>query len=179
MKYPTVIVEGCDGSGKSTLISTLDKVPGIPQLFRIARSRRPRSPYEIERETYAMGLVRSQGIGVVMDRNAYISEPIYGTIVRNRPVVFWDDEPPTFLCSKHILIIYCRPSNEAVKTGIQTNPQMEGVMLKVDEILMAYDLRMSLLKNCGANVRVYNYQTDSAMELWQQTYGLKAPEEQP
>ena len=178
MRFPLVIVEGCDGSGKTTLIRAIEKVPNIPQILRIHRSRRPKTESEIEVECEGIRqLIGPQRYGlslpVVMDRHALISEPIYGTIVRDKPVTYWDgDNVPPFLLSPNLLIVYCRPSNEAVKTGIQNNPQMEGVIPKVDELLMAYDLRMSLLKSRGANVGTYNYQTDSALELWQGVYGV-------
>lgn len=174
MRFPLVIVEGCDGAGKTTLIQGLDKVPNIPQIFRIHRSRRPKSEMEVVNEMVSINsLVHGQRVPVVLDRHALISEPIYGTIVRNKPVVFWDaDAVPEYLLEDHTLIIYCRPTTEAVKACIGNNPQMEGVLAKVEDILLAYDLRMTLLRNRGANVRPYNYQEESSLSLWQEVYGV-------
>jgi hypothetical protein len=173
-----VIVEGCDGSGKSNLIRAVERIPGIPYIARVQYSTRPRTMREVARFTKIEQVFSDQPQPVIFDRHPYISEPIYGNVVRNNPLVDWK-EPPRFLgCHTDPpepykpLIIYCRPPTEAIVHNVIHSDQMEGVKFQVRDIIMAYDLRMSILRHAGADVRVYNYTVESAETLWREVYSL-------
>ncbi len=137
-----IIVEGPDGSGKSTLVKTLashtgwkvivgegpEKEPGemVTRIKRLLKEA-------IYRENYS-------GAPVIYDRHSCVSHPIYSqfTPVTNIPEIFTDQ-----LYDLKNLIIYCRApgvelTNHVVKEH-DTPEHLEAIEKSHREILQAYD----------------------------------------
>ena len=80
-KFPVVIVEGCDCSGKSTLIKQLmDKHPNNCYMHNAVTD----DIKSLHENTIDAALVASQQHWVFIDR-LHLSEKIYGTIFRKGP----------------------------------------------------------------------------------------------
>ncbi len=80
-KFPIVIVEGCDASGKSTLISQLmERHPNNCYIHNAVTD----NIELLHDNTIDAALVASQEHWVFIDR-LHLSEKIYGTVFRNGP----------------------------------------------------------------------------------------------
>lgn len=80
-KFPIIICEGCDASGKSTLINQLmEKHPNNCYIHNAVTN----NIADLHYNTINAALVASQNHWVFIDR-LHLSENIYGTIFRNGP----------------------------------------------------------------------------------------------
>ena len=127
-----LIVEGCDFTGKSTLVNKLQK---DLNLFSV-KSPRPKSPqdvFSLVDKTNKMG----EGMDIICDRICLISEPIYGPIVRDHIEPVLDIKHAQFMLeSMQPIIIWCCPPWEHVRTC--NNDQMSGVKEKLEELYLKY-----------------------------------------
>lgn len=135
-----IIVEGCDNSGKSTLINQLSE---DLKLLVVANRRRPTCTGDVVMWTCDAIRLGSR-YPTIFDRWQPISEPIYGPICRG---TMWPDS--NTLKSLHsltigALVVYCRPPDHVI-LNFGDRPQMEGVIKNAKEIIKAYDLRMAML----------------------------------
>lgn len=146
MNRGTIIVEGCDFSGKSTLIDRLSK-----ELKAIVFKDNNIPPDEPAIHDWISRVNQlSKTRLVICDRSLLISDPIYGNIIRGGSPV--GDNPTTDLMiveDANILgpaylseltelraVIWCDPGLEHVQQ--MNNQQMVGVKEHVDEIHEAY-----------------------------------------
>lgn len=142
-----IIVEGMDGSGKTTLVKNLNAT--FPNLEIIVNEKHGKQdfntwwPKVLEQE--------QKGFTPLHDRFFY-SELIYGPIIRGRinaesiliSNVMW------FLRAGSLLI-YARPDSDRLRESSQANPQMEGVHDKFNELLELYDQLMAQEKEWFKN----------------------------
>lgn len=142
-----LILEGPDGGGKTTLARE------IHDWFDI-----PIAPRVVGQDTSAMtNLVDwvdtnlEEGLQwQLFDRHRLISEPIYGTIVRNemhakefldtqwltsRMQSFYDIAP---------IIIYCLPPLEVVKANLRNDPDNTVVAMYAEKLYAAYATRAAI-----------------------------------
>lgn len=119
-----IIVEGPDGSGKTTLIHELHENFGgdIPIAPKVVASN-TKSMVASLKAWVEHNL--SQGFqATLFDRHRLISEPIYGSIVRSHFEPGFDDfewlylQYYRFYNQCHPLIIYCLPPFETVKKNV-------------------------------------------------------------
>lgn len=137
-----IVVEGPDGTGKSTLIRQLqDAYPGL----KIA----PRACTSLAGPLSGNGLVnwlKKYGVmvGYVYDRHPCISGPVYDAVYAN-PVEGWagDWVRGAF---REILdnarIIYCRPPRREIVKSVNESAQMGGVERNIHRIIDTYDAIM-------------------------------------
>ena len=131
-----VIIEGCDNSGKSTLIQSLASD------LRVATARsfgKPRNYRDIL-EYHSWASLCPQPL--VLDRHPAISDLIYGPIIRGKT---HGDANLATHCLEESFLIYCRPPNAIIGQGVSDRPQMEGVVDNLHKISRSYDLWMAAL----------------------------------
>jgi hypothetical protein len=166
-----IIVEGVDGSGKSTLIQKIRE--NIKKYFWIMKSsQRPKSALQL---TNLLTLVR-QGMAIeisfLFDRFPLISEQIYGPILRDFSIVDLNYEEIgrriKGLTPKRIepLIIHCRPPTSIIRARIKALPQMEGVVQNLDRLIAEYDFAMAGLKK-ELKVVTYDSENDDLEKLYE------------
>ena len=81
MKYPILIIEGCDASGKSTLASQImEKYPNHAYMQNAGTD----DIYSLHKNTITSAIEASKEHIVVIDR-LHLSEKIYGTLYRGGP----------------------------------------------------------------------------------------------
>lgn len=99
-----IIIEGPDGSGKTTLANKIAKQTGYILLHRT----QPKSEEEKKNMMTEYLQVIKAGKNVVMDRCWY-SEMVYGPVMRDNSVISYPEmyELEKLLCRKGGLIIYC------------------------------------------------------------------------
>lgn len=135
-----LIVEGPDGGGKSTLIKLLSEELNLPVAPRV-----------VSKGTEAMTDLRQwvdnnleQGFQpTIFDRYRLISEPIYGTILREKAEKGFDDISWLGPRIKRLyeidpIIIYCLPSYEVVEANVIGDPDNTAVRFQIASIYSAY-----------------------------------------
>jgi len=132
-----IIVEGCDNTGKSTLILSL----ATDLRMATARSNgRPRSKLAI---LHYHGWCEDCPQDILLDRHPALSDLVYGSLLRN--FTHSDLGLAHRVIEDHFLI-YCRPPTSKVIANILDREQMEGVTANAIKLLQGYDDLMSLLQ---------------------------------
>lgn len=155
-----IIVEGPDGSGKSTLLKRLEEVHNV----KATHAGGPPKTKEELRERFNLHPSIK-----LMDRWAPISEQVYGTILRDKPLVSVNE------MMWHILehrphIIYCRPPNAILTDNLsylnrhksyKSKEHCDEVYQNYFQIVKSYDKLMLGLLQMGLIVTIYDYTGDA------------------
>jgi hypothetical protein len=167
----TIIIEGCDGSGKSTLISHMRQLSNYPLCFvnRVNAHQHDSQP----KEFCHWILSKTRNFSIVVDRFPLISEKIYGPILRgvdrfekmNRAEVIewlrWRDD---------VRVIYCRPQRARISTNVEKSNQLSGAAENLNTILGMYDAWMYAFRQAGLWVRDYDYEVNSAEQILKECF---------
>jgi hypothetical protein len=139
-----VIVEGCDGSGKTTLINQLSRDLGVPiKSWPEARNDYPTTG--VHRRVFsslAYEISASNKEPPVLHDRLYFSERVYGKLLRGQ-VQFNSYQQRLIeetLWALKIPIIFCRPPLEVVKANVAASAglQLPEVPEHIEEIWNAY-----------------------------------------
>jgi len=174
-----IIIEGMDGSGKTTLAKQISFRLGNIQIKRFVTSEGPDDYDLLVERTRAVltahrnQVMRHQRPVVIYDRFPLISEAVYGTILRGKNH-FDDDWLPLtdlFLAIDPI-VIYCRPRLDSILRNIHETEdnQMDGVISKALELVNAYDELISWLqvkahRMHSGHIIVYSYDMDEVKDV--------------
>lgn len=157
----TIVVEGVDNSGKTTIaLKLVKRLKGIYLKTEfIPPERESLAQYAtiIEAATY-------YGNGIVIsDRHAAVSDPIYGPIVRGWTKLEWDEV--LVQIANVEAFVYCRPSDDVIMRTISTREQMAGVVKNTHALIQAYDAFFGELESRTARVWRYDYTKDDTEVL--------------
>lgn len=145
----TIIVEGFDNVGKTTLINTLKKIHG-----KRVDIIKPPGPFEnrgslidwLNPEMDKCKTFQYNKGMAIYDRFPIISELVYGPIVRGESMVTGPVFDETFYgltsAAFPVTFIYCRPPDEKI-LDFGFREQMDGVIERSLELLNGYDELMS------------------------------------
>lgn len=168
-----IIVEGCDGSGKTTLVQKLSERYDLPIAPRV-KDRDKLREYTVP-DTFR-GLaraVRCVEAPYIYDR-LFFSEMVYAPILRGESAQFNVGQigfVTNILEACRFPIIICCPDWEVVESNLnEPQHQLEGVREKAAEIYQAYiNLFEKLVQNWeGLSVTGYDYtDADSLEEVYQ------------
>ena len=149
-----VIIEGPDGSGKTSLANRLRKDLSSPCLFLRSNG----APTRVEDLAQIIHWINALPLYVplITDRNPLISEYVYGPILRGKCMHKWTLEQMANW-SKRALVIYCRPSWSALAQALRREIQLEGVIENHRIIVEAYDKLMSEFQTRGVEVVPYDF----------------------
>lgn len=150
-----VILEGADGSGKTSLANRIRNDLDEYSLFL-----RSSGPPTIGQLADVIGWLASipSRIPVVCDRLSVISEAVYGPILRGKCIHGLSiEQMARWMKGRPSMIVHCRPSYSALAAGVRREVQMEGVVLNHRHIVKAYDEIMGQLRQEGVDVRPYDY----------------------
>lgn len=166
-----VVVEGPDGSGKSTLIKALQRT--TKRYYWTARSSgRPLSRQNLLDAVDLLYELALTPISIVLDRCFLISDPIYGPTLRRSSSVI--DEYGTegvrgLLLGRIERIIYCRPPLKAILDGVKAEDQLPGVLDRIEALVMLYDIHMKQFIEWGIEVIPYDWSFGQAKGTsWEQ-----------
>lgn len=170
-----IIVEGMDGTGKTTLVQQLaNRLEIQPRKFvgslgpgddyRWVLVNRTKSEISELETLYAKG----RPVRRLYDRFPLISEAVYGPTLRGRNCfggLYYSLR--NRLLSLKTVIVYCRPDREVIWDNIQQVPQMEGVLDHFDTLLDTYDKLFRELTETPMNsyITIYDYTRDEVGEL--------------
>lgn len=157
-----IVVEGCDGTGKSTLVNQLVSQLGI-QVGQRGTADRDKL-YEVTRQDTYNALahaVRGKDSPLIWDR-LFFSEPIYSRVMK-RECEFDLGERKFIQSVLHALrcpVIFCWVPLDTVEENLEGTHQMEGVNENVPFIHGAYE---SIAKSFeGATI--YDYRVEGAYQ---------------
>lgn len=156
-----IIVEGVDGSGKTTLIRTLREYSSV--YFWIASSsRRPQTILQLRDAIHWLGQCSYLKLPIICDRYPVISEEVYGPVMRDGSLLNQLGQRELgdvteFLSFQVDRIIYCRPPIEVIKENLKKNKQMDGVIERLPKLLQRYDDLMNSLRDDNIFVQHFDY----------------------
>lgn len=163
-----IVLEGPDGAGKTTLLANLlDMFPGIEEHARASSSVGGPLPdiHEWAKSDLATHFFQPLAF---YDRHPMISEPIYGSIVRDFVHEWFSSEEAQGLGQSFLtntLLVICLPTLEAVLENIRVDDQMDGVDDHIEAIYNAYKATLVSLKDAFPyNVFHYDYTIDTDLE---------------
>jgi hypothetical protein len=143
-----VIVEGPDGSGKSTLIERLRR-ESKRHFLVIHRANPPRTRADLAGAADLLTAASYSEVDVICDRHPFISEPIYGLTLRGASLLeglFSPGAVRATLCDTVGRIIYCRPPIESIVECAKNREQLAGVHEKILTLIEAYDEMFSRIR---------------------------------
>jgi hypothetical protein len=162
-----IIVEGPDGSGKSTLVERLAREIRLPVASKVVAS--DTQPIVNIRD-WTESNVHKGFQPVIFDRHRLISEPIYGPAMRRRQdAEFYDltwlaDMMWHFYNAKPI-IIYCMPDILTVRENVlRDETDNQAVRDHIVAIYAGYVARASMDFTRGVG-KLYNYKTSRFDDL--------------
>jgi hypothetical protein len=161
-----IVVEGCDGSGKTTLI---EQARGNQKDRYFVTLRASRYQPTLKTAFQYLSWIRHQtDLDLVLDRFHFISDRVYGPILRNEDV--FADIPISFGLEKVAAIVYCRPPTPIIIENSKKGVQLEGVAERVSKLVDKYDFLMDALALKGHRVFTYDYTGDDPHEFWKHVW---------
>jgi thymidylate kinase len=153
-----VVIEGPDGSGKSTLIENLRGDQTKAYFVILRASRYPPDGRGYPYVYAARELARDFIYPVICDRFHPISESVYAPVLRGGDE--WNLRTILFDLETVDLIVYCRPPAKTIHEGVKQNKQLAGVVEKTDDLIDRYDRLMDHLMREGHKVLTYDWTVD-------------------
>lgn len=148
-----VIIEGADGSGKTTLANRIRGQLGQYAMF--LRTSGPPSIVEIANVCHWVDS-HPHTLPLIMDRYPLLSEYVYGPILRGKCKHAMTIEMMA-RALRNAMVIHCRPNYSALAANVQKEVQLEGVLVNHRHIVKKYDELMGNLEKGGVHVKRYDY----------------------
>lgn len=161
-----IVVEGPDGSGKTTLIENLRHTS--KRYFGIARMQGPpNSLDDLLRALNWLGHSSKSSLPIICDRHPLISERIYGPLLRGTDYVE-KGIPGNGRILRALVdrVIYCRPPNKVILEGVRKEKQLEGVVNHTVKLIDLYDREMAELRMFSIPVLSYDWTLPVANEVF-------------
>lgn len=157
-----IVVEGVDGSGKTTLIKHLMRLYG--DLWLIRNEKNDKQDFD----TWWFDTLNQQpskwGSVPIHDRFFY-SELVYGPVLRG--YVRAMDEVVGRVqrqLREQAFLIYARPGDAVIYRGLESQDQMEGVKVQIDALIDQYDEVMITEEGVYPESRFYTYDWEAKDE---------------
>lgn len=150
-----IIVEGFDNTGKTITAKKLARLISWPYIKSDAPPKMV--PYDL---FYGINELRNGANLKIQDR-CFISELIYGSIIRNKIFLTNDDEQLLIqhLKNHRFTIIYCYRETENILKTWHEREQMNMTKQQIIDCILAYDDYMDILSCNGIEVVPYNFDT--------------------
>lgn len=157
-----IIVEGMDGTGKTSLVDTLRKYYPLTTVRNLLEDKQDFDKWW----PTMLGVTPPPGQMYIHDRFFY-SELVYGPVVRGKLVpsqqLIYDISEAL---RKDAFLIYCRPPWVEISINVSNSSHMEGVKEHLNELVDAYDALMSkLAPEYGKRFFMYNYTDSDSLSL--------------
>lgn len=148
-----IVVEGPDGSGKTTLIREIQAQFSVTIAPRVVSKD---AEAMVDLKKWVEEDNKKLGQGVVYDRHRLISETIYGPILRDHPEPGFDDlewlaSQMQWFYRKKPVIIYCLPPQYVVLDNASSLPR-HATVEHARKIYRAYTARAAVDIGCGRAV---------------------------
>jgi hypothetical protein len=162
----TILVEGCDGSGKSTLI---EHARGNQKDHYFIKAQASRYQPSVKDALKYLAWVKQCPHDLVLDRLHFISDRVYGPILREVDV--FKDFPISFGVQSMDAVVYCRPPKEIIIANLSNNKHLAGVTENIEAIIAKYDEIIGAITNMQiAPVYNYDYIGDDPVSFWRHVW---------
>lgn len=160
-----IIVEGPDGSGKSTLVKRLSTQLGCPIGPRACTSQGgpvKQLGYWVQEDLLSWDDKGTQ----VYDRYPFVSEYIYGPLIRGsiNPTLANLSTDYFHYYKQNTIEVVCLPPLDIVRANVGQEEQMEGVVDQIDTLYSLYEGHVAMTKPL-----VYNFTNSHAYSRLVQT----------
>ncbi len=163
-----VVVEGCDGSGKSTLIERARENQSSRYFIR-AQASRYQPSLKIAFQYLNWVKHKPDEIDIILDRFHFISDRVYGPILRQEDV--FKDLPLNFGLQTVAAIVYCRPTRDKIIENVNRGTHLAGVRSHIEDLISGYDLLMDkLVDEFRMKIYRYDYQEDEPVSFWRHIF---------
>jgi deoxyadenosine/deoxycytidine kinase len=156
---PLIIVEGVDGSGKTTLVQNFRQV-AKKLCWIFSRSGPPTGSIDLLMTAQFLARGAQYETPLIVDRHPWVSEPIYGPIIRGKSLieeVYPRERALEAVASLANRVIYCKTDLETAQKASRRERQMEGVHEQYWALYQAYDAYMEDLRRLGVRVITYDW----------------------
>jgi hypothetical protein len=167
-----VIVEGCDGSGKSTLVDLLVNKRAMTPAIKASTSLGGPVPNLAEWVLAQEDTMNHRTTPpLVYDRHPVISELIYGPIIRGHLVSpefdnrLWMSERLLFI-EKHCLVVWCITNLENLTRNARNREDMPGVKENLAIIDEAYRARVRQYHGLAVVRDPFTQDLDAFLDLY-------------
>jgi energy-coupling factor transporter ATP-binding protein EcfA2 len=178
-----IVVEGPDGSGKTTLVKKIAGTLDLPVARRVVTKQ---ATAMTDLQTWVDDNLNAGLKATVYDRHRLISEPIYGPVLRRSPAPGFDDWRWLMYRQQKFrnlrpLVIFCLPPLNTVRECVQEDDDNKVVWDHIDTIYWLYHNAITLWDD--ALVFDWTMTTSSlsvhaierATEIWLAKKSLRAP----
>jgi hypothetical protein len=163
-----IVLEGCDGTGKSNLAAKLAEELDVPLHERACTSERGPVPRLMD-WAYDDVCTMSEQPFSIYDRHPLISEYVYGPIVRSKlPVGFNGNTAHNLIrmMAKQVLVVWCQPPIEVVRENLRMPPnrtsnQMAGV---IEHHARIYNTYTTMRQYWPGDSMIYDYTKPDALD---------------
>jgi len=164
-----IVVEGCDGSGKSTLIERARENQKDRYFLKIQASRYP--PNVKTALLYLNWIKRRPELDIILDRFHFISDRVYGPILRKENL--FHEFPLHFGLHDIAVVVYCRPTRDKIIENVMKATHLSGVREHIEALIDGYDnLMRSITEMKIATVINFDYQEQEAVPFWRHVYSV-------
>jgi hypothetical protein len=164
-----IVVEGCDGSGKSTLIERARENQKDRYFLKLQASRYP--PNVKTALLYLNWIKRRPELDIILDRFHFLSDRVYGPILRKEDL--FHEFPLHFGLQDVAVIVYCRPSRDKIIENVMKATHLVGVREHIEALIEGYDALMNIIeKEKLAKVLRFDYQEHDAVPFWRHVYSV-------
>ena len=155
---PIIILEGADGSGKTTLAQELRKDLGVYTWLTSSNSK-PTESTQIEEVTRWINSTPPSIVNIV-DRHPLISEYVYGLVLRKnvRHDLSFREMALEIGFIQPTLLIHCHVNWPAQSINLNNTEQMPGVAENIQRLRRSYVIVMDSLAENGLEHIDYNYE---------------------
>ena len=142
-----IILEGPDGSGKSTILHTIaDWERQLTIHPKFATSKGPdHHLFDVRTQADLETLADATKTPGIYDRYPIISELIYGPIIRKRLPGWFNDSEWISIAERVLqartIVVWCLPPFDVVRKNVSDDRDMPGVTDNLNEIYLQYQNR--------------------------------------
>lgn len=169
-----IVVEGVDGSGKTTLVERAREGQRERYFLIVRASRYP--PDNKTAFQYLQWIKHQRELDLVLDRIHFISDRIYGPLLRNEDL--FGSMPISFGLGDVSVIVYARPPTENIRENVAKLHQMKGVKDNLDALIARYDVHMEFLRGQGHKILTYDYTKDDPTSFWRYVWSTAKEKKQ-
>lgn len=156
----SIIIEGPDGAGKTTLITGLTRETAIPVHEKASTSTGGPVDNIADWAKSDLATWALQPLAIY-DRHPMFSEIFYGAVIRNHVDPWFGSDEASALAETMMstgLVIYCLPPIETVMENILVEEQLDGVSDHIGSLYDLYQKQMiKLHEEFPMNVVHYDY----------------------
>jgi hypothetical protein len=162
----TILVEGPDGSGKTTLI---EKARGSQNEHYFIKVKASRYPTDVSLSFQYLSWLHQCPHDLMLDRLSFVSERIYGPLLRG--VDLFKNLPLSFGIKGMDAVVYCRPNDDVIFANVDKSVHLKGVSTNIGAIITAYDDLMRTIKEKNiTQVFNYDYNEDEPTAFWRHVW---------